>query len=76
LWYLDRQELIYARFGNPEFIKSTVNSNTEFAILCGWTALKIAGLPLPQSVIKFSPDRETKKLSAEIKELVNLYYKN
>jgi hypothetical protein len=76
LWHLKRPELIYGRFNNPELIKSIINSNTKFAILCGWVALKIAGLPLPQSVIKFSPDSETRKLSAEIKELVDLYYKN
>jgi hypothetical protein len=75
LWYLGQQELIYSRFNEPEMIKSTINSNKEFAILCSWTALKIAGVSLSRSVIKFSPDRETRERSAQIKELVNLHYR-
>jgi len=75
LWYLGQQELIYSRFNEPEMIRSTINSNKEFAILCSWTALKIVGVSLSNSVIKFSPDRETRERSSQIKELVNLYYR-
>lgn len=75
LWYLGHQELIYSQFRQPEMIKSTTNSNKEFAILCGWTALKITGISLSRSVIKFSPDRETRERSAQIKELVSLHYR-
>lgn len=75
LWYLGQQELIYSQFNEPEMIRSIINSNKEFAILCSWVALKIAGISLSHSVIKFSPNRETREQSSQIKELVDLYYR-
>ena len=74
LWYLEHQELIFSRFDEPELIRSAVADSDDFAVLCGWAALKMSGRSLSQSVIKLSPNRKTMEHTSEIKRLVDLHF--
>jgi hypothetical protein len=75
LWYLGRQDLIYSYFKRPEAIRNSTIRNSEFAILCGWIAVKNAGYTLSESVIKLSPDQKARERNHRIKEIVDTYYK-
>jgi len=74
LWYLGHQEKIYKKFTNPEFIKLHTHTNGDFAVLCGWTAMKLAGYSLKECFILNIRDREQEKNIERIKNLVEQYF--
>lgn len=73
LWYIAKQELIYKKFKNPDIVKSHVNDNSSFAILCGWIAMKKAGYNLDDCFIINSKNPEAEKKSDLMKNLVRDY---
>jgi hypothetical protein len=76
LWYIGKQELIYQKFKSPDLIKSRINDDSPFAILCGWIAMKKAGYYLNDCLIINSKNPETEKKSDFIKNLVRDYLKD
>jgi len=70
LWYIDRQESIFNKFENPELIRSRIRTNSDFAVMCGWAALKMAGYVLNDCIIIYSEDEELEKDVERIKNLV------
>lgn len=73
LWYIGKQELIYQKFKKSDFIKSQIHKNEDFAILCGWIAMKNAGYYLTDCIIISSNNPEIEKKSDRIKNLVRDY---
>ncbi len=73
LWYIAKQELIYKKFKNPDIVKSRVNDEASFAILCGWIAMKKAGYNLDDCFIINIKNPEAEKKSDLIKNLVRDY---
>jgi|GEM_PF-1277916 len=73
LWYIGKQELIYQKFKKPDLIKSHINNDSPFAVLCGWIAMKKAGYYLDDCVIINSKNSEIKKKSDQIRNLVRDY---
>jgi len=76
LWYIGKQELIYQIFKNPDLIKSRINGDSFFAILCGWIAMKKAGYYLNDCLIINSKNPEAEKKSDLIRNLVRDYFKD
>ncbi|MGD9345692.1 MAG: hypothetical protein PVH84_07505 [Candidatus Aminicenantes bacterium] len=74
LWYTNTQELIYEKSTNPEFVKSCVQTNGDFAVLCGWIALKMEDYSLEECIIINSKDKEQEKKVEQIKNLVIKYF--
>ena len=74
LWYTNNQELIYKRSTNPEVVKSFVQTNGDFAVLCGWIALKLEDYSLEECIIINSRDKEQGKKVEQIKHLVIKYF--
>ena len=69
LWFIGEQEKIYQKFRNTHYIQLRISTNDEFAELCGWLAIKLAGYDLEKCNIKWSGKRESKDID-KIKELV------
>jgi len=76
LWYIGKQELIYQKFKNPDLIKSRINGDSPFAILCGWIAMKKTGYYLNDCLIINSKNPEAEKKSDLIRNLVRDYFKD
>lgn len=74
LWYINSQESIYNKFTNPEFVKSRVQTNGDFAVLCGWIALKMDDYSLDECFIINSRDKAQEKNVERIKNLVREYF--
>lgn len=74
LWYTNSQELIYKNFTNPEFVKSRVQTNGDFAVLCGWIALKIDDYSLDECFIINNRDKAQEKNIERIKNIVREYF--
>jgi hypothetical protein len=74
LWYTNTQELIYKKSTNPEFVKSRVQTDGDFAVLCGWIALKREDYSLEECIIIKSRDKEQEKKVEQIKNLVIEYF--
>ncbi|GAH38759.1 unnamed protein product, partial [marine sediment metagenome] len=66
-------ELIYQKFKKSDLVESQVQKNEDFAILCGWIAMKKAGYCLNDCVIINSKNPEIEKKSDRIKNLVRDY---
>ncbi len=75
LWYIGKQELIYQKFKKPDLIKSRINDDSRFAVLCGWIAMKKAGYYLNDCLIINVNNPEEEKKSDLIKNLVRDYFK-
>jgi len=73
LWFIAKQELNYKKFKNPNIVKSRINDNSSFAILCGWIAIKKAGYNLDDCFIINIKNPEAEKKSDLIKNLVRDY---
>jgi hypothetical protein len=69
LWYIGKQEKIYQKFKNPHNIRLKISTNDEFAELCGWFALKLAGYDLDKCTIQWHGKRESSDIN-KIKKLV------
>jgi len=74
LWHINSQELIYNKFTNPEFVKSRAQTNGDFAVLCGWIALKMDDYSLDECFIINSRDKTQEKNVERIKNLVREYF--
>jgi len=75
LWYLGQQELIYQKFIKPDFVKSEIQSNSDFACLCGWAAVKMAGYNLNDCWVINIADPAKQNRSDYLKSLVEDYLK-
>ncbi|HHF51848.1 MAG TPA: hypothetical protein ENL46_04085, partial [Candidatus Aminicenantes bacterium] len=51
LWYINQQEMIYQKFKDPDLVRAQISSNCDFAVLCGWAAVEIAGYNLSDCII-------------------------
>ena len=69
LWYIGKQEKIYRKFKHPDYVRLKISTNDEFAELCGWLAIKMAGYDPDQCNIQ-SRGKHDKKTINKIKELV------
>jgi hypothetical protein len=74
LWYIGKQDKIYEKFANPEFVKSRTQTNGDFAVLCGWTAMKMAGFSLKECFILNFRNKAQEKNLERIKNLVEQYF--
>lgn len=74
LWYIDNQEKIYRKFTDPELVKSGTQTNGDFAVLCGWAAMKTAGYSLKECFILNIRDKVQEKNIERIKNLVDQYF--
>jgi len=74
LWYTNKQESIYKKSTNPEFVKSCVKTDGDFAVLCGWLALKMEDYSLEECIIIKSRDKAREKKVERIKNLVIEYF--
>ncbi|MFO7981787.1 MAG: hypothetical protein R6V00_13300 [Candidatus Aminicenantes bacterium] len=70
LWYVNEQELIYQKFKKPNLVKSQVHSDCDFAVLCGWAAVKMAGYNLDDCLIINIHNPEKEKSSDDLKNFV------
>lgn len=73
LWYIGKQELIYKKFKKPDFVKSHIHTNRDFAVLCGWVGMKMAAYYLNDCFIINSKNPEIEKNIERIKNLVRDY---
>jgi len=73
LWYIGKQELIYKKFKKPDFVKSHINTNGDFAVLCGWVGMKMAAYYLNDCFIINSKNPELEKKIERIKNIVRDY---
>jgi len=73
LWYSGNQEIIYQRFKNSDFIQSQIHTDCEFAVLCGWIAVKTAGYNLNDCLMINVKNSETERKSDFLKNLVRDY---
>jgi hypothetical protein len=71
LWYVGKQELIFQKFKKPDLVRAQVHSNCDFAVLCGWLAVKMAGYNLNDCLIININNPEVQKRSDYLKNLVN-----
>jgi hypothetical protein len=69
LWFIGKQEKIYQKFKDPHYIRLKITTNGEFAELCGWLAVKLAGYDLDTCTIQWSGTKESKDIN-KIKALV------
>ncbi len=74
LWYTDTQELIYKKSTDPEFVKSCIQTDGDFAVLCGWIALRREDYSLEDCIIINSNDKEQGGKIEQIKNLVIKYF--
>ena len=74
LWYTKTQDLIYKKSTDPAYVKSCVQTNGDFAVLCGWIALKMADYSLEECIIINSRDKEQEKKIERLKNLVIEYF--
>ena len=74
LWYIGQQEKVYEKFINPDYIRSCTHNNSDFAVLCGWTAMKMAGYSLKDCYIIKIGDKAEGKNIERIKILVDTYF--
>lgn len=73
LWYIGKREIIYRKFKNPDYVKSQIHTDRDFAILCGWIAMKIEDYYLNDCFIINSKNPELEKKSDYLKNLVRDY---
>lgn len=73
LWYTGKKELIYNKFKNSDFVESHIHKNEDFAMLCGWIAMKKAGYCLNDCVIINTTNPGIEKKSDLMKNLVRDY---
>ena len=76
LWYIGKKELIYQKFKKSDFVKSHVQKNEDFALLCGWMAMKKAGYVLDDCIIINSNNPEKEKKSDRMKNVVRDYLRD
>jgi hypothetical protein len=69
LWYIGKQEMILQKFKNSRYLRSKITSNDEFAELCGWLAVKLAGYDLDNCIIQGNEKRAAREIN-RIKSLV------
>lgn len=70
LWYIGRQAMIYQKFKEPDLVKAQISSNCDFAVLCGWAAVKIAGYNLSDCIIIDVENPEKQERADYLKDLV------
>jgi len=70
LWYIGKQEIIYQKFKKPNIVELHIHKNKDFAILCGWIAMKKAGYDLNDCVYINIKNPEIEKNLDRIKNLV------
>lgn len=73
LWYIGKQELIYKKFRKPDLVRSHIHTNGDFAVLCGWVAMKMAAYHLEDCFIINSENPELEKKIERIKNLARNY---
>jgi hypothetical protein len=73
LWYSGNQKIIYQRFKNSDFIQKQIHTDCEFAVLCGWIAVKTAEYNLNDCLMINVKDPETERKSDFLKNLVRDY---
>ncbi len=49
IWDLNQQNLIYQKFKRSSYVESQVHDTEDFAILCGWVGLRLAGYDLAKA---------------------------
>lgn len=65
--------MIYQKFKNPDLVKTQVLSDCDFAVLCGWAAVKIAGFNLDDCLIINIHDPEREERSDHLKNIVQAH---
>lgn len=73
MWYINQQEVIYQKFKDPNLVRTQIHSNCDFAVLCGWVAVKVAGYNLNDCLIINIHNPEREKRSDCLKNLVRDY---
>ena len=73
LWYIDKQEIIYRKFRNSYMVKSKIHTEADFANLCGWVAMKIAGYDLDECFIISVENPEAESRLILLRNLVKNY---
>lgn len=73
LWYIGKQEIIYQKFKNPDFIKSQIHTEEDFGNLCGWIALRLAGYNLDECFIINTENPHTEIRLVRLRNLVRNY---
>jgi len=75
LWYIDETKGIFERSRKPEFVISRIRTNDDFAVMCGWIALKAAGYSLKDCMIIQNRDRKKENDIEKIRSLVDEYFR-
>jgi len=70
LWYISQQEMIYQKFKKPDLVRAQISSNCDFAVLCGWAAVEIAGYNLSDCIIIDVENPEKQERADSLKKLV------
>jgi len=70
LWYISQQEMIYQKFKKPDLVRAQISSNCDFAVLCGWAAVEIAGYNLSDCIIIDVENPEKQERADYLKKLV------
>ncbi|MCD6517612.1 MAG: hypothetical protein J7L72_09415 [Candidatus Aminicenantes bacterium] len=70
LWYISQQEMIYQKFKKPDLVRAQISSNCDFAVLCGWAAVEIAGYNLSDCIIIDIENPEKQERADYLKKLV------
>ncbi len=70
LWYINQQEMIYQKFKDPDLVRAQISSNCDFAVLCGWAAVEIAGYNLSDCIIIDVENPEKQERADYLKKLV------
>lgn len=74
IWSLDQQDLIYTKFTSPDYVKSYISDGEDFALLCGWLGLKMAGYDTERYRC-VSDDKRLLEKDKVMKELIIKHYK-
>jgi hypothetical protein len=75
IWYTGHKEMVFNNFKNPERVSALIQSNHDFAVLCGWISLLNAGFDLEKSVVVTRQKLVDKRKTEEIKKLISKDYK-
>ena len=70
LWYISQQEMIYQKFKEPDLVRAQISTNCDFAVLCGWAAVEIAGYNLSDCIIIDVENPEKQERADYLKKLV------
>jgi hypothetical protein len=74
LWYIDETKKIIERSRKPDLVNSRIRTNDDFAVMCGWIALKTAGYSLKDCMIIRNRDPDKDRRIERIKGLVDEYF--